>query len=271
MTGPEAWHGRGKPLNSWAIQWKRTRTGDPQGVSPAFCTAGLSRIYHLTITVLLRIHAAARASRPGGRRMTDSHDNTIAGAQNRDNQPVTIIFLSYASEDEDIVTAMSQSLDRLKQLSNGNIRTIYDKKSLEVGAPVPLSREISDKLLGSDYLVLLYTSSLKKSFSWTGTELGIFRGFIRSDERDFGTSRRKIIAIYFDEKPPVDWGALGISLEITSLDLRLPRDQFKQNVAKAIREGHKYDSLLKTFMEIGAAADERLPQQLERNSVLPGE
>ena len=154
--------------------------------------AGASRIYHLTITVLLGIHAAARASPPRGRRMTDSHDNTIAGAQSRDNQPVTI-FLSYASEDEDIMTAMSQSLDRLKQLSNGNIRTIYDKKSLEVGAPVPLIREISDKLLGSDYLVLLYTGSLKKSFSWTGTELGIFWGFIRSDERDFGTSRRKIL------------------------------------------------------------------------------
>jgi hypothetical protein len=195
---------------------------------------------------------------------------TVAGVQNRDNQPVTI-FLSYASEDEDIMTAMSQSLDRLKQLSNGNIRTIYDKKSLEVGTPVPLIREISDKLLGSDYLVLLYTGSLKKSFSWTGTELGIFWGFIRSDERDFGTSSRKIIAIYFDEKPPVDWGALGINLEISPLDLRMPRDQFKQNVAKAIRGGHKYDTLLNMFVEIGAVADTRLPQQQGINSVPPAE
>ena len=167
--------------------------------------------------------------------------------------------------------AVSQTFDRLQQLSNGNIRTIYDKKSLEVGAPVPLIREITDKLLGSDYLVILYTGSLKRSFSWTGTELGIFWGFIKTDERDHGSSQRKIIAIYFDEKPPVDWGALGIHLEISSLDLRRDRDEFRQVVAKAVGEAHQYSSLVNTLSEIGAAADARLPDQLGENSVKPGE
>ena len=100
--------------------------------------------------------------------MTDSAKQTIAQSEDRSRNKPVKIFLSYASEDEDIMIAVSQTFDRLQQLSNGNIRTIYDKKSLEVGAPVPLIREITDKLLGSDYLVILYTGSLKRSFSWTG-------------------------------------------------------------------------------------------------------
>jgi len=196
---------------------------------------------------------------------------SIARNEGQGVEPVKI-FLSYASEDEDIMIAVSESFDRLKQLSNGNIRTVYDKKSLEVGSPVPLIRDISDKLFRSDYLVILYTGSLKKSFSWTGTELGIFWGFIRADEREYGSSKRQIIVIYFDEKPPVDWGALGINLDISSLDLRLPRDRFKQSVTNAIRDGHhQYDSLVNTLDTIGAAADARLPHQLGENSVSPRE
>lgn len=186
------------------------------------------------------------------------------------NEPVRI-FISYAGEDEDIMSAVSQSFDRLKGLSNSNIRTIYDKKSLDVGTPVPLLRDISDKLLASDYLVILYTGALKKSFSWTGTELGIFWGFIRADERDYGSSKRQIIAIYFDEKPPVDWGALGLNLDISSLDLRLPRDQYRLSVVNAIANGHHYEQLINAFLAIGAAADDRLPPQLGERSVSPGE
>jgi hypothetical protein len=187
-----------------------------------------------------------------------------------DPEPIKI-FLSYASEDEDIMIAVSDALDRLKQLSNGYIRPVYDKKSLEVGAPIPLIREISNKLLGSDYLVLLYTGALKKSFSWTGAELGIFWGFITADERDFKSSKRQIIALYFDEKPPTDWGALGIHLEISSLDLRLSRDQFRQSVVDAVRAGHQYDSLVNTLDAIGAAADARLPASLDQRTLSPSE
>src|ERR1700728_4538263 len=152
--------------------------------------------------------------------MSDLDLEDVPRIESQDKGPVKI-FISYASEDEDILMAVSQALDRLERFSHGNIKTIYDKKSFETGAPVPLIRDISDKLFASDYLVLLYTGSLKQSFSWTGTELGIFWGFIRADERARGSSKRQIIAIYFDEKPPVDWGALGINLEISSLDLRL--------------------------------------------------
>ncbi len=183
-----------------------------------------------------------------------------------DNQPAKI-FLSYASEDEDIMIAVTQALDRLRQLSNGYVRVVYDMKSLEVGAPVPLIRDITDKLLGSDYLVILYTGSLKKSFSWTGTELGIFWGFIRADERDYQSSKRKIIAIYFDEKPPVDWGAVGINLGISSSDLQLSRAEFRQKVKRAVPDDHQYNALRNTLENIGGEADRRLPPQLGENSV----
>ena len=122
-------------------------------------------------------------------------------SESQENQPVKI-FLSYASEDEDIMIAASQALDRLKLLSTGNIRIVYDKKSLEVGDPVPLISDISDKLLEFDYLVILYTGSLKKSFSsdW-GPSSGFFWGFMTILRRnDGGSSNRKIVAIYFDDK-----------------------------------------------------------------------
>jgi hypothetical protein len=195
------------------------------------------------------------------------------GDANGTAQPKRItIFLSYASEDEDIMLAVSDAFDSLKQLSSGNILTLYDKKSIEVGSPVPLIRDISDKLYKSDYLVILYTGSLKKSFSWTGTELGIFWGFIRSDEREHEASHRQIVVIYFDERPPVDWGALGLNLEISSLDLRLSRQEFKQKVEDAIRGGHQqYTPLIKTMGAIGRAADAGLHPALGEKGVDPDE
>ncbi|WP_156928853.1 hypothetical protein [Bradyrhizobium sp. th.b2] len=172
-------------------------------------------------------------------------------------EPVRI-FLSYASEDEDIMLAFSQAFDRLRELSNSRIATIYDKKSFEVGSPVPLIKEISGKLYRSDCLLILYTGALKKSFSWTGTELGIFWGFIRADERESGSSTRQIVVVYFDEKPPVDWGGLGINLEISPPDLRRPKDEFEQKVRGAIEGGqHQYDALVNTLVGIGALADLR--------------
>jgi hypothetical protein len=182
-------------------------------------------------------------------------------------EPVRI-FLSYASDDEDIMLAVSQAFDQLRELSNSNIITVYDKKSLDVGSPVPLIREISDKLYRCDYLVILYTGALKKSFSWTGTELGIFWGFIRADERECGSSKRQIVVVYFDKKPPVDWGGLGINLEISPPDLRLPKEAFKQKVLNAIGGGqHQYDSLVNTLVALGALADARLPPQTSQSSV----
>jgi hypothetical protein len=204
--------------------------------------------------------------------MSDVHNagSPVSGNTAQSAGPVRI-FLSYASEDEDIRTAVAQSLDRLTQLSSANIRTSYDKKSLEVGAPVPLIRDITDKLLTSDYLVILYTGTWKKSFSWTGTELGIFWGFIAADERGGGKSKRQIIAVYFDEKPPVDWGALELNLNISSSDLRLSREQFRENVAKAISDEQQYAQLISTFQAIGAAADARLSPDRGQSSFTPGE
>jgi hypothetical protein len=176
-------------------------------------------------------------------------------------EPVRV-FLSYASDDEDIMLAFSRAFDRLRELSNSKIDVTYDKKSFEAGSPVPLIREISDKLYRSDYLVILYTGALKKSFSWTGTELGIFWGFIGADERERGSSNRQIVVVYFDERPPVDWGGLGINLEISPPDLRMRKEEFEQKVRAAIEGGqHQYDTLVNTFVGLGALADARFQSQ----------
>jgi hypothetical protein len=98
------------------------------------------------------------------------------------------IFISYSSEDKEIADKFGAMLERLSELSNGNIRVTQDKKSFEVGEPTPLIREISDKLIDTDYLILIYSGMMRKSISWTGTELGIFWRFIRSDIRDHDRS-----------------------------------------------------------------------------------
>lgn len=172
-------------------------------------------------------------------------------------EPVRV-FLSYASEDEDIMIAFSHVFDRMSELSGARISTIYDKKSFDAGLPVPLIREISDKLYRTDYLVILYAGTMKKTYSWPGTELGIFFGFIRADERERGTSDRKIIAVFFDEKPPVDWGGLGLHLEISNADLRLPKEQFKAKVSALIAGEHNpYENIINTLTSLGGLADER--------------
>lgn len=174
------------------------------------------------------------------------------------------VFLSYSSEDDDIMSAFTKVFDRLSELSNAKITTIYDKKSFEPGAPIPLIREISDKLYRSDYLVMLYTGALRKSFNWTGTELGIFWGFIGSDERERGTTKRQIIVVYFDEKPPVDWGGLGIHLEISVAELQLPKDEFEKKVRSTIEAGQdQYQQLVNTLVGLGALADERCKPKVD--------
>ncbi|MBY5871902.1 hypothetical protein ACC699_03835 [Rhizobium ruizarguesonis] len=163
--------------------------------------------------------------------------------------------------------AVSKSFESLGKLSNAYVRTIHDKKSFDPGIPDPLISEIWGKLHDIDYLVILYTGALKKSFSWTGAELGIFWAFIQADQQANKISKREIIVIYFGELPPTGWGGLAINLEISSIDLQLPRDAFRQKVAYETHRGHQYVLLSNKLQSIGAAADGRLPAQLGQNSV----
>ncbi|EJB08247.1 hypothetical protein Rleg9DRAFT_7284 [Rhizobium leguminosarum bv. trifolii WSM597] len=177
------------------------------------------------------------------------------------------IFLSYASEDEEIMLAVSKSFESLGALSNAYVRTVHDKKSFDPGTPDPLISDIWGKLHDIDYLVILYTGALKKSFSWTGAELGIFWGFIQADQQAKKISKREIIVVYFGEMPPVGWGGLAINLEISSIDLQQPRDVFRHKVARESRQGRQYVLLSNKLQSIGAAADARLPAQLGQCSV----
>jgi hypothetical protein len=181
--------------------------------------------------------------------------------KNMVGEPVRI-FISYASEDDSIRNALSDALDELNTKCGGTIASIYDKKSLDAGLPVPLISEISNQLSTSDYFVVIYTGTVKKAFSWTGTELGIFWTLIRTD----GAARqRKIVAVFFDERPPVDWGALGIDLSISQSDLQQSAEEFRKILADRIQKGNQYSILVNTFETIAKDALSRLPDQIASN------
>jgi hypothetical protein len=179
-------------------------------------------------------------------------------------QPVKIFF-SYASEDDDIRDTLSKAMDRLSTLCGGAISTEYDKKSLEAGSPLPLISDISSKLAESDYLIIIYTGTVKKAFSWTGTELGIFWTLMNSKSRTIGGTTRKIIAIYFDEKPPVDWSALGLDLSISSSDLQISAEAFKEKLNNDLAKTEKYAQLISTFEMVATNAARRLGPAITKN------
>jgi hypothetical protein len=195
--------------------------------------------------------------------MTDKTE--ISQEFQRKIRPVRV-FLSYAAEDDEIMRAVSESLDALSATSGSNVRTLFDKKSIEVGSQNPIRDEIENKLLSSDYLFILYTGMIKKSHSYTGAEIGFYRGLIRSDEEKGIESQRKIIPIYFGERPPIDSGELGINLQVSASDLRFSHDEYKAAVGHALAHGHRYDELVKLCRSIGSEADERLPEETGKKS-----
>lgn len=207
--------------------------------------------------------------------MPASDTSAIAPAAAEFARPIrpVRIFLSYASDDEDIVQAFERSFNALNTMT-GNLRTWWDKKSLQVGSSNPLRDEIEENLLLTDYLVILYTGAMKKSHSYTGEELGFFRGLIRADEQKGGKSRRKVIPIYFGERPPVEAGELGINLEISPTRLRMQRSEFQSMVLQAVSDPHntrEYGSVISTYQAIAKEADDRLPPESGESSYPAGQ
>ena len=180
------------------------------------------------------------------------------------------LFLSYASEDVDIVAAFDEAFLKLKTLSEGNIEIFWDKSALSAGSPARLVDSLQDKLSDSDYLIIIYTGAFKTSISYPSTEYGFFLGQIRADRTQSGSSERKIVRVYFDGRPPVDSGQLDVEIDITSTEFQQSTDEYRKTVLDSVA-GRRHLLLVNTFEDIGAMADRRLPEGKRQDDVPAGE
>ncbi len=166
------------------------------------------------------------------------------------------IFLSYAHEDADIAKAIYDLLNELSLRASSNITVIFDKVSLEPGSPLPILEDIQNKLVSTDFFILIYSGVLKASHSYTGEEVGFFRGLIRNEGAE---TTRKIYQIYFGKPPVTSANELGINLAISPAMLSIERERFRDLVSNDIHNSFDYNELIQFFQAIGRAADAKLP------------
>jgi hypothetical protein len=155
--------------------------------------------------------------------------NPAVEATNVPGKPVSI-FLSYAHEDDDIVTAFQAALERLGKEVGQNLRVFRDRTSILPG--ISISKEIQDNLRASDYLVVFYMGSLRQNVSWSGVEVGFFQALIGEDVRRDGKTERKIVSIYLLEAPPSLTDIKGIPLGIETSALSLPREEYIRSISQ---------------------------------------
>lgn len=96
------------------------------------------------------------------------------------------VFISYAKEDEKIAVA---AFDAIYAALGGNLAEVFMDNALQFG--LSFQDEISNRLDDTDVLVVVYSATLKPSFSFTGWELGYFMQVRDQDP----TRRRTIVPI----------------------------------------------------------------------------
>ena len=222
-------------------------------------------------TTLLDRFSAEAADGADSQRLSNEKEKQLATDNNLDADTLIErfkkscrplqLFISYAHEDSDIAEAFYNSLEALNHKSDSNIGIFFDKVSLEPGSPLPIREEIQNNLFLTDCFIMIYTGVLKKSFSYTGEEIGFFRGLMRSENGQ----NRKVFQIYFGEQPVTSVNELGINLDITASSLSLQRDQFKDLVVRAI-ENDDYQSLVQFYQVLGSYADARLSREVREKN-----
>lgn len=127
----------------------------------------------------------------------------------------TQIFISYASEDGLIATAIETAFSALTADGAYPLNIIRDVHSFQYGRSIKGS--IHDRMHESDILFIIYTEQLKKSHSFTGYEVGIFSEIMDNEMRSTGHTDRSIVSLFLDEPPPTETETLGIKLDAGAL------------------------------------------------------
>ncbi len=145
-----------------------------------------------------------------------------AGVSSIPERRVFRIFISYASEDLAIATAVASCFKTA--LPDFFAEVNLDKDFLEPGSAFQAQMEA--KLQATDVLVIVYTGSEKRSHSYTGWEIGYFDHVMRTDP-----GSRKKISLYLFGPPETTSSEQGIPLGLSKEQLRLNSQQFESVVS----------------------------------------
>ena len=133
-------------------------------------------------------------------------------------QRVFHVFISYASEDLAIATAAAVCFKTA--LPDFFAEVNFDKEFLEPGSA--FKAQIEAKLQQTDVFIIVYTGAEKPSHGFTGWEVGYFDHIMRTDP-----GRRKKISLYLFEPPAITASEQGISLGLSTGQLRLRFQEFE--------------------------------------------
>jgi len=133
-------------------------------------------------------------------------------------QRVFRIFLSYASEDLAIATAIASCFKAA--LPDFFAEVTYDKEFLEPGSA--FKTQIESKLQETNVFIIVYTGSEKLSHGYTGWEVGYFDRIMRTDP-----ARRKKISLYLYDPPAITASEQGIPLGLSRDHLQLSLQEFE--------------------------------------------
>ena len=128
----------------------------------------------------------------------------------------TQVFISYASEDGLVATAINKAFSELTSDGAYPLSIIQDVHSFQFGRSIKGS--IHELLHESDILFIIYTEQLKKSHSFTGFEVGIFSEIMDYEIKSAKHTDRSIVSLFLDEPPPTETETLGIKLDVGALD-----------------------------------------------------
>jgi len=142
-------------------------------------------------------------------------------------QHVFRIFISYASEDLAIATAVATCIKTA--LPDFFAEVNLDKEFLEPGSA--FQTQIEAKLQQTDVLILVYTGAEKRSHSFTGWEVGYFDHILRTD-----AGHRKKISLYLYGPPATTASEEGIPLGLSKDQLQLSLDEFEAGLTVAPEE-----------------------------------
>lgn len=166
------------------------------------------------------------------------------------------LFCSYAREDSDILQAFIKAFSGLNELVNHNIVAFSDK---DIGFGYGINETIGKTLEQTDYLVILFTGTGKKSHSYTGWEVGYFQALISRDIVERGETSRRIVSFFLDDPPPVTQDVLGISIELNRDELSVGRNAYLKQVADGLPEKIDDDPVTKFLFEVTQLAEGRKP------------
>ena len=151
-----------------------------------------------------------------------------------------VIFISYASEDNQLAIALYHMLD--SYFGKDFAEVLIDTESFRQG--ISLNDSIRELLNRTDILVTVYTGQPKLSHSYTGIEIGYFLGLPNAPGSPV---RHRIIPFYRQTPPEAAAGLLGVRFGIEKKMLQLSVEEYKLRLQDTVNQEHPIAAFLKNL------------------------